>query len=416
MSLKYSVITIWTSETAAFKGTRLSKAVPQFVKGLKIAARCMVTKGVGGCYENGELATGGVEVLSFNMPVKIEIVLPAAEAELALRPLGEMVGDGVVLLHDGIAGSHRVEKRLIPRHLLARDIMTPSPQTVTAATPVVDAVKLLLGSNFNGLPVVDGRGHPVGVLTQGDLIARCGMPVRLGLLDALEAGQLDAALAALAGRTVGEAMTSPAVCLREDNAVEEAVKLMLEKRLKRFPVVDAAGELRGVLARYDIFRSIVRDAPDWDAISGKGVQVSGDSRVRSAMRHDVPIVSPTTPLGELPTLVDASDMQRLAVVGPDGVLLGMVFDSALLSAFAASGSLTQFLRARPFSLKNLLLDKGLAGKTARDVMETGIVTIGEDARVEEAIRVMAERGIKRLPVVDADNKYLGMLSRDALLR
>ena len=47
------------------------------VHDLKIAARCLVTKGIEGAYENGEIATGQIEVLSYNMPVRITIVAPA---------------------------------------------------------------------------------------------------------------------------------------------------------------------------------------------------------------------------------------------------------------------------------------------------------------------------------------------------
>jgi CBS domain-containing protein len=53
---------------------------------------------------------------------------------------------------------------------------------------------------------------------------------------------------------------------------------------------------------------------------------------------------------------------------------------------------------------------------AADVMTTSLFTAAQDAPVEEAIRVMTTHGLKRLPVVDGEGRYLGMLSRDALLR
>jgi CBS domain-containing protein len=49
-------------------------------------------------------------------------------------------------------------------------------------------------------------------------------------------------------------------------------------------------------------------------------------------------------------------------------------------------------------------------------MNTDVVTIREDAPIEEAIRLMLDRAIKRLPVLDADGKFRGMISRDSLLR
>ena len=49
-------------------------------------------------------------------------------------------------------------------------------------------------------------------------------------------------------------------------------------------------------------------------------------------------------------------------------------------------------------------------------MNTNIVTVPEDAPINEAIRLMLEQAIKRLPVVDSQGKFKGMVSREALLR
>ena len=56
----------------------------------------------------------------------------------------------------------------------------------------------------------------------------------------------------------------------------------------------------------------------------------------------------------------------------------------------------------------------LRTKTAGEVMNTNIVTVRDDAPIDEAIRLMLARAIKRLPVVDAAGKYQGMVSREAL--
>jgi CBS domain-containing protein len=62
------------------------------------------------------------------------------------------------------------------------------------------------------------------------------------------------------------------------------------------------------------------------------------------------------------------------------------------------------------------LQKHLQARTAGEVMKTEIMTVREDAPIQEAIRLMLEKSIKRLPVLDARGKFKGMVSRDALLR
>jgi len=54
--------------------------------------------------------------------------------------------------------------------------------------------------------------------------------------------------------------------------------------------------------------------------------------------------------------------------------------------------------------------------TAGAVMTTELVTVREELLIEEAIGLMVEKALKRLPVVDADGRFKGMVSRDSLLR
>ncbi|MBI3361155.1 MAG: CBS domain-containing protein, partial [Chloroflexi bacterium] len=56
------------------------------------------------------------------------------------------------------------------------------------------------------------------------------------------------------------------------------------------------------------------------------------------------------------------------------------------------------------------------GKTARDVMTSPVITIRDDAPLAQAVSLMAERGLKRLPVVDAGENLVGVLSRVDVLR
>ena len=96
MAQSYVVIEIHTSEGARNDGKNLSEAVSQYVRKLKSPARLVVFKGIEGCYENGEISTRKIVDLSANLPVKIEIVLPSAEADAIMADLQEMVSDGIL--------------------------------------------------------------------------------------------------------------------------------------------------------------------------------------------------------------------------------------------------------------------------------------------------------------------------------
>jgi len=72
----------------------------------------------------------------------------------------------------------------------------------------------------------------------------------------------------------------------------------------------------------------------------------------------------------------------------------------------------------PFAvvMESTQLHEHLRAKTAGEVMNANIVTVQEDAPIDEAIRLMLDKAIKRLPVVDSGGKYKGMVSRGSLLR
>ncbi|MCM2286193.1 MAG: DUF190 domain-containing protein [Desulfobacula sp.] len=419
MALKYSKIEIFTNEEANFKGIPLYKAVVQYALGLKIAARCLVTRCMEGCYENGEMATQSVLIGSFNMPVMIQIVLPSVQADLILPTLEEMVDEGIVTVSEIAVRCHKTRNHLFPRHLKVKDMMTPNPETVLLTTPVSDVVRLLLSSIFTGVPVVDEDGCPKGVISQGDLIYRGGMPARLGLLADSGAGNQDAVLESLSLKKAGDIM-SPAVCIEENQLLTKAVHLMLEKGLKRLPVTNETGKLTGILSRMDIFRTITHHSPDWAAFRSQDIPVGNLKYVSDIMRRDVHTVFQDTPVAEVLQMIAANDIQRVAVVDKAGSLLGIISDRDLLSAFSdqKEGIWEYFTSKLPFGQrgKDHTFSRHLAVKTAAEVMKTDPPVILEDATIDEAIGLMTRKMLKRLPVMDRHGKFKGMISRESLLR
>ena len=420
--LAYKMIEIFTSEETRWQGRPLNEAVVQYVRELKIAARCLVTRAGDGCYENGESATRRLEVLSYNMPLAIVIVLPASQLDSVLPGIEEMVTDGIIAVRDLAVVAHKTRKSVIPRHTRVKDIMTPAPKKVTAATPLDQVVRLLLSSVFTGVPVVDGNDRPVGIISQGDLIYKAGMPMRLGLLAESNGDRLAAVLTALSGKKAEDAMTRPAVVMGEERLATEAVDLMIEKDVKRLPVVNGDGRLVGMLSRLDIFRTIMQEAPDWHSFREQRIEVGNLHLVADIMRRDTQTVQRETSVEEVIRIIDANDIQRVAVVDRDGRFCGLISDRDLLVTFAPAhqeGIWSYFASRVPFTergRKYREFRELLQARTAAQVMNTNIVTTEEDSTIDEAMRLMTEKGIKRLPVLDGQGKFKGMVSRDSLLR
>ena len=120
----------------------------------------------------------------------------------------EMVTDGIVTVQDLQVISHKTQGLLIPRQTQVRELMTVPPKKVNLETSLAEVARLLLSSTFTGLPVVDADNRPVGVISQGDLIYKAGMPMRLGLLAESDHERVDAVLEALGSGRAGKSCVS----------------------------------------------------------------------------------------------------------------------------------------------------------------------------------------------------------------
>lgn len=149
----------------------------------------------------------------------------------------------------------------------ASDIMQRELITATVETAIDDAVRLMVRHRISGLPVVDGTGAVVGILSEGDLLRRtelgteASVPAWIGWL----AGQGRAAREYVRGhaRKVGEVMTAPAITVARQTEVAEVVALMESRRIKRVAVVQG-GRLVGILTRSDLMRALESLLPKMD--------------------------------------------------------------------------------------------------------------------------------------------------------
>ena len=284
MALNYNIIEIYTSEEVRCGKKVLHEEIVACIRQLKIAARCIVSKGIEAVYEDGEIATQKMLNLSYNMPLKIEIILPASERKQVLNKLEPMVCEGIISWRDLNVRTYKTRKRLFPRQIRLKDVMTPSPCSVLQTTPLDEVVRRLLSATFTGMPVVNEDNRPVGIISQGDLIYRAGMPIRLALMARSDPVTLDKMLNGLASRQASEIMTQPPVYIQETELLTAAVDLMLKKNVKRLPVVNAWGRLTGIVSRMDVFKTITRESPDWEAIRQQHIIVD-DIRIVADIMH-----------------------------------------------------------------------------------------------------------------------------------
>ncbi|MEU6420387.1 CBS domain-containing protein [Streptomyces spiralis] len=142
------------------------------------------------------------------------------------------------------------------QHRTVADLMTHGVVRVRRETPFKEIVRTLAGNDVTAVPVVDDLGHPVGVVSEGDLLRTVAdRPDPAGLLPPPHADGLDTVSE---GSTAAELMTAPAVCARPEWSVVEAARTMDANKVKRLPVVDETGVLVGIVSRGDLLRIFLR--------------------------------------------------------------------------------------------------------------------------------------------------------------
>ena len=104
--------------------------------------------------------------------------------------------------------------------------------------------------------------------------------------------------------------------------------MLQETGRKRLPVVDAEGKLVGNLSRVDVFHTILRECPDWQAFQKQKITVANLRFVSDIMRRDTTTVLPDTPVEEVIRLIDCGDIQRVCVVDQEGYFLGLISGSS----------------------------------------------------------------------------------------
>lgn len=123
------------------------------------------------------------------------------------------------------------------RHRSVADLMTHTAVTVRRTTAFKEIARLLKEFDITAMPVIDASGHPVGVVSEADLLRR------------RPAG---------GAATAEELMTSPAVTARPEWSVVRAARVMQRHQVKRLPVVDVQGRVVGVLSRSDLIQLFLR--------------------------------------------------------------------------------------------------------------------------------------------------------------
>lgn len=141
----------------------------------------------------------------------------------------------------------------------AKEVMTSPVVSVEPEAAVLQAVRIMLQRRVSGLPVIDKDRRLVGIVTEGDFLRRAETGTQRRRARWLEflvgPGKLAQEYADTHARKVHEVMTPDPVTVTEDTLLEDIVRLMEKRQIKRLPVMRGQ-EVVGIVSRANLLHAL----------------------------------------------------------------------------------------------------------------------------------------------------------------
>ncbi|MFI0828003.1 CBS domain-containing protein [Streptomyces roseolus] len=139
------------------------------------------------------------------------------------------------------------------------DVMTHTAVAIGRDAPYKEIVALMDQWKVSALPVLEGEGRVVGVVSEADLLPKEAFrgtdPLSGEVEEAAKAGAVRAE----------DLMSSPAVTVHVGVSLAEAARIMARRKVKRLPVVNGIGLLEGVVSRSDLLKVFLREDEEIEA-------------------------------------------------------------------------------------------------------------------------------------------------------
>ncbi|MGW0885481.1 CBS domain-containing protein [Streptomyces sp. NPDC002671] len=143
---------------------------------------------------------------------------------------------------------------------IVSDVMTLPVVAVGRDARFKEIVRVMEQQQVSAVPVVEGKGRVVGVVSEADLLPK--EEFRDGGGTRRDRIRRRSALAKAEALTAGELMSTPAVAVRPDVTLAQAARIMAKEHVKRLPVVDDEDRLSGIVSRGDPLKVFLRSDED----------------------------------------------------------------------------------------------------------------------------------------------------------
>lgn len=143
--------------------------------------------------------------------------------------------------------------------------------------------------------------------------------------------------------------------------------------------------------------------------------------VADVMSHNPVVVQRETPLKEAIAILAERRISGLPVVDESGKLIGIISETDLMwqETGVTPPAYIMFLDSVIYLQNPATYDRDLhkaLGQTVGDVMSKNPITVSPDKPLRDAARLMHDKSIHRLPILDSEGQVVGILTRGDIIR
>ncbi len=254
--------------------------------------------------------------------------------------------------------------------------------TMAPTTPIYDAIQIMAKEGFRRIPIANpGTKALEGIITATDIVDYLGGGKKFEIIEQRFGGNFFKAI----NEPIRLVMTKNVVSVKVSAKISEAIELMKEKNLGGLPVVDDENRVRAIITERDIANLFA------DRISGIKVSQVMSEKVITALSK--------TTIFEAERTMTTQGFRRLPIIS-DGKVIGIITTMDIIRFFG-SGSVFKYLQSGTIIQ--------VLNTPALEIATKDVSTITPDADVGQAAKMMRDKNIGALPVVEKE-KLVGMLT------
>ena len=306
--------------------------------------------------------------VTLNIPFVSAAMDTVTESSMAIA-MARLGGIGVI--HKNLSIERQSEEVRKVKSFLNGKIKNPVTFNPEQTIPDIMRIKREQGYSFSGFPIVDHEGHVLGLIAGRDI-----------------------KFIADTSKKVGDVMTKEIITAPDTISIFDAYKIMVEHKVGKLPVVNAAGVLTGLYSFQDIKSLIEHENPDYNRDSkhqlrcAAGIGPYDDERIEALLRAGVDVLVLDTAHGHSKGVIETAKYIKKSYGDRVDLVAGNIATAEAAKALADAGVDAIKVGIGPGSICTTRVVAGVGIPQVTAVYEVS-------RAIPEDIPVIADGGIKQ---------------------